>query len=91
MTTEFTSNEFRLYHNSGLKLQEEIDLKLIETPYLELVELIDLFSYKESNEKILQMQVKKLAIDDKYKPLIKEAKRVLKNTEKRINYNYSRC
>ena len=59
MTTEFTSNEFRLYHNSGLKLQEEIDLKLIETPYLELVELIDLFSYKESDEKILQMQDQK--------------------------------
>ena len=91
MTTEFTSNEFRLYHNSGLKLQEEIDLKLIEAPYLELVELINLFSYKESDEKIVRMKAKNSAIDKKYKPLIKEAKRILKNTEKRINYNYTRC
>jgi hypothetical protein len=91
MNTEFTSNQFRLYHNSGLKLQEEIDLKVAEVLYLELVELIELFSYKESDEKILRMKIKKSEINKKYQPQIKEAKRILKNTVKRINYNYSRC
>ena len=77
--------------NRKLKLYQEVNLTLLESEYIELKELINLFSKHELEEKINYLSMKGKNYDKKYKKQIKNAERLLKNTEKRIDYNLNRC
>jgi hypothetical protein len=61
--------------------------KVLTDKHQELSELIDLFSIDALEERKSQLVLKKKSIDDKYLPQIKEAKRVLSNTNKRLEYH----
>jgi hypothetical protein len=87
---EFSANQVRVYENSGVCLYEKIELEQLEKDYHELLELIELFSYKDTKEHNKLLYCKRLNINKHYKHAIREAKRVLKNTEKCIKYNASR-
>ena len=88
---EFTPNQVRVYENSGLSLYEEAELNRLESDYAELSQLIELFSYKDTSCHVKELKRKQRKIDKFYKPAIKEAKRVWKNTEKRVQYNSAKC
>ena len=87
----YTPNQIKVYENASLILSQEITLQNLEKIYNELMELIELFSFKENNAKLIYLKKKQKKIQNTYKPLIKEAKRVYKNTEKRILYNSAKC
>ena len=87
----YTANQIKVYENSGLILYEELNLKTLETNYQELVDLIELFGYKENSSKKKSLRKREQEISKKYKPLIQEAKRILRNTQKRLDYNSAKC
>jgi hypothetical protein len=88
---DYTDNQVRVYQNSCLKLYEENDLQNLESTFGEIKELIELFGKHESDEKLMLLSLKEEYYFNIFEPKIKEAKRVLKNTEKRITYNSERC
>ena len=87
MMTLHIPNDIRVCENIELKLYQEFELKKLSHTYNELQELIDLFSNDTNIQRAQQLEYHRKMVDSKYIPKIKEAKRLLKNTEKRIEYN----
>ncbi len=85
--TTYLQNDIKICENAGLKLYQELDLKSVSEKYNELIELIELFSVGANFVRVKELKVHKQNIDKCYLPQIHEAKRLLKNTEKRLNYN----
>lgn len=88
--TDYSQNDIKICENAGLKLYQELDLKTVTEDYNELIELIELFSVGANFIREKELKVHKRDIDKRYLPQIREAKRVLKNTEKRLDYNMKR-
>tara|TARA_B100000902_G_scaffold399910_1_gene473534 strand:+ start:3019 stop:3312 length:294 start_codon:yes stop_codon:yes gene_type:complete len=88
--TEHSQNDIKICENAGLKLYQELALKTITNNYNELIELIELFKVGATVIRQKELKVYKQNIDKKYLPHIREAKRVLKNTYKRLDYNMNR-
>ena len=88
--TDYSQNDIKICENAGLKLYQELDLKTVTEDYNELIELIELFSVGANFIREKELKVHKRDIDKRYLPQIHEAKRVLKNTEKRLDYNMKR-
>ena len=89
MTTN-SQNDIKICENAGLKLYQEFDLNTVTDAYNELNELIELFSVGANYVREKQLKLHKQNIDKRYLPQIYEAKRLLKNTEKRLDYNMKR-
>ena len=87
---EYSQNDIKICQNAGLKLYQELDLKTVTDDYNELIELIELFTVGANFLREKELKVHKRDIDKRYLPQIREAKRVLKNTEKRLDYNIKR-
>ena len=87
----YTINEIKVYKNAQIKLFDEYELNHLEKEFDEVLDLLDLFSENENPEKVQKLIKKEKYYYNKFEPKIKEAKRVLKNTEKRIDYNMERC
>ena len=82
----FTPRQIRVYENASLILKEEFDYKVLLEELNELTELIDLFC-KGGNPRERVLLIKRKKIIKQYTPKIKECKRVLTNTQKRLTYN----
>ena len=88
--TEYYQNDIKICENIELKLYQELDLKSVTEIYNELIELIELFSVGANLVREKQLKNHRRNIDKRYLPQIREAKRILKNTEKRLDYNMKR-
>ena len=87
---EYSQNDIKICQNAGLKLYQELDVKTATEDYNELIELIELFSIGARFVREKELKNHKRDIDNLYLPQIREAKRILKNTEKRLDYNMNR-
>ena len=88
--TKYSQNDIKICENAGLRLYQEQDVKSVTDEYNELIELIDLFSIGARYVREKELKIHKQDIDKRYLPQIREAKRILKNTEKRLHYNMQR-
>ncbi len=88
--TEYLVNDVKICQNVELKLYQKLDLDSISREYNELIELIDLFRIDTWTEREKELLLHEKNISKRYLPQIREAKRVLKNTEKRLVYNCQR-
>jgi len=84
-------NQSKVCENSGLKIQQEFILTNLEKDFDEIIELIGLFGKKESDTKLQNLDKKYDKYAAIFQPKIKEAKRVLRNTTKRLDYNAAKC
>tara|TARA_B100000212_G_C27066428_1_gene402039 strand:- start:110 stop:355 length:246 start_codon:yes stop_codon:yes gene_type:complete len=79
----FTRNQIKVYENNLLKIQQEFKLKELEEEYKEILELFQLFDYI-NNKKIYYYT-------EFFQKKIKQYKRTVYNTNKRLNYNINKC
>ena len=91
MSAVFNNNMVRVYNNTKLKLYQEVELQIVQNEFDEVLELIALFAKHESPTKINKLTLLEKKYKDKYNSIIKNNKRLLKNTEKRVTYNMARC
>mgnify|MGYP001603377718 CR=1 FL=1 len=87
----FTRNELKVIQNVPLKMTQKVRLQIVRSEYNEVNELLELFAERECEYKVLKISMKKLYYDSIFLPIIKNLERVLRNTEKRITYNISKC
>lgn len=87
---EYTPNELKVYSNKCLEIEQEAYLNILSKKKDELVSLIDLF-IEGGNHREKTLQFRKNDIEEIFRPKIKEAKRVLCNTRKRLGYNLERA
>ena len=71
-------------------IEEEEYLKYLKSKCSELTNLLELFIEGGNHrEEILKCKIDE--IQERFKPKITEAARLLKNTQKRFEYNLKRC
>ena len=87
----FSRNELKIIQNVPLKMTQKVRLDIVRSEYVEVNELLELFAKKECEDKVLKISVKKLHYDSIFLPIIKNLEKILRNTEKRITYNISKC
>ena len=87
---EYTINEQKVYTNACQEIEYKAHLSSLLEKEAELVGLMDLFINGGNHREDALIQ-RREHIRDIFKPKITEAKRQLKNCEKRLNYNFSRC
>ena len=87
----FSRNELKIIQNVPLKMTQKVRLDIVRSEYVEVNELLELFAEKECEDKVLKISVKKLHYDSIFLPIIKNLEKILRNTEKRITYNISKC
>tara|TARA_R110002012_G_scaffold316210_2_gene530904 strand:+ start:199 stop:540 length:342 start_codon:yes stop_codon:yes gene_type:complete len=87
MENEYTINQAKIYNNKCIQMYEQVEYDEISKDYDELKSLLMLFMKDAEPNRKKTLKIKEREIDRKYKPRIKESKRVLKNTEKRLKYN----
>lgn len=87
----FSQNQYKVFKNSGLQIQQELVLQSLEKEFDEILTLLELFGSKETPTKLQKLDEKYDKYACIFEPKIKEAKRVLKNTVKRLEYNVERC
>jgi hypothetical protein len=87
----FSRNELKIIQNVPLKMTQKVRLDIVRSEYVEVNELLELFAEKECEDKVLKISMKKLHYDSIFLPIIKNLERLLRNTEKRIIYNISKC
>jgi hypothetical protein len=87
---EYTLNEQKVYTNACQEVEYKAQLDILLAKETELLELMDLF-LEGGNHRENVLIFRRNGIRDIFKPKITEAKRQLKNCEKRLNYNISRC
>ena len=88
---KYSNNESSVYHNKSQEVFEKTILKSLENEYNELSELVKLFLTDASKNSQVRLNNKQKIFDKKYKPAIKEQKRLLKNTKQRLKYHVNRC
>ena len=86
----YSQQEMKVFDNSVLKIYQETKLYSYEKKYGELIELFSLFLKDAQPYREKELKMKKKEIDEKYLPKIKECKRVLGNTKRRVKYNMVR-
>jgi len=87
---EYTINEQKVYTNACQEVEYKAHLELLLSKEAELLELFDLF-LQGGNHRENVLISRREGLRDIFKPKITEAKRQLKNCEKRLNYNIARC
>lgn len=86
----YTQNQIAIVANKQLQIFQEFDYESIKSEYDELVDLCNIFSHNENDEKKLTMSHKKNLYHLKYLPILKDKKRILTNTKKRFKYNFQK-
>ena len=90
MMDQYVPNDAKICENIELKIYQQVRYEQLTSDYNELVELIELFGKNANTLRERELKVRKLEFASHYQPKICEAKRVLKNTEKRLDYNTKR-
>ena len=87
---DYSIYEQKVYNNSSLIVQQRTQYEQYIKNRDELLDLLDLFMEGGSlhNSTILK---KKAYIKTKYDHLIKESKRILYNSKRRLQYNLNKC
>lgn len=85
----YTVHELKVYDNSALVTQQQASYDSFVRRRDELLDLVDLFA-KDSIRAVVHSERRKV-IKSKYNPYIKEAKRLLMNSKKRLEYNFNHC
>ena len=85
----YTVHELKVYDNSALVTQQQASYDAFVRKREELLDLVEMFS-KDSTRIDVHSERRKV-IKSKYNPCIKEAKRLLMNSKKRLEYNFNRC
>lgn len=87
---DYSIHEQKVYNNSSLIVKQRTDYETQLKHRDELIDLLDLFmeggSFHTSD--IID---KKACIKSKYDHIIKESKRILYNSERRLQYNLNKC
>lgn len=86
----YTPNEIKVYTNSGMYIEYKTKLDSLVAHKEELTGLCDLFIQGGNPRQDIYL-AKKKEISVKLRPQITEAKRLLKNCENRLSYNFARC
>ena len=86
----YSENQIKIYTNKELEIYQEFILETLNKTYLELIELINIFSVNSKFYRLRELEYKRKLYDKKYQPFIKEAKRNLVNTRKRFKYNFEK-
>jgi len=86
---DYTQNELKVYSNKCIEIEQETYLNSLLEQRDELVGLLDLF-LEGGNHREKTLHFRKNGIEEIFHPKIKEAKRVLCNTRKRLSYNFER-
>lgn len=86
----YTVNEQKVYTNACQEVEYQAHLDNLLSKEAELLELVDLF-LEGGNHRENVLIFRRRGIRDIFKPKITEAKRQLKNCEKRLKYNIARC
>lgn len=84
---DYTTHQIKVYENKCLELKEEFNYNTLKADYDELVELLELFIRNGLSDRVKELKQKKKEYQKVYSPLLKESKRVLVNTQKRLVYN----
>jgi cell division protein ZapA (FtsZ GTPase activity inhibitor) len=87
----YSNNEVSIYTNTCQKIKEETNYLTTLNNYNELMELIYLFSINSSDSCKLRLKQRQKDIDASFKPKLKEEKRLLTNTLRRIQYHNNKC
>ncbi len=87
----YSQQEMKVFDNSVLKIYQETKLYGYEKKYKELEELFSLFLKDAHPYREKELKSKKKEIDEKYLSKIKDCKRVLDNTKRRVKYNMVRA
>lgn len=87
---QYVPNDAKICENVELKLYQQLRFEQLANEYNELLELVELFAKDANMVRERELKIRKQDITARYKPKICEAKRVLKNTEKRLDYNIKR-
>ncbi len=86
---QYSANEIKVYTNKCTSVKEESYLKYLKSKSSELTDLLELFiEGGNPREEILKCKID--VIQYRFKPKITEAARLLKNTQKRFEYNLKR-
>ena len=86
---QYSANEIKVYTNKCMSIEEEAYLKYLKSKSSELTDLLQLF-IKGGNRREEMLNCKIDEIQERFKPKITEAARLLKNTQKRFEYNMKR-
>ena len=87
---DYTINEQKVYTNACQEVEYKTQLNTLLSKEAELLELFDLF-LEGGNHRENVLIYRREGVRDIFKPKITEAKRQLKNCEKRLSYNIARC
>lgn len=87
---DYSIHEQKVYNNSSLIVKQRTDYETQLKHRDELIDLLDLFM-KGGSFHTCDILDKKACIKKKYDPIIKESKRILYNSEKRLQYNLNKC
>lgn len=79
----FTINETKVCQNVELKMKLDVQIEILESEYKEVMDLFELFDHFS--------EIKFHNYTSYFEKKLKELKRLLKNTEKRLKYNMVRC
>lgn len=86
----YTTNEVKVYENACQSIELSSRLELLQKKENELIDLIDLFLDGGNHRKSILI-VRRDDIIDSFAPKITDAKKQLKNCERRLKYNSIRC
>ena len=86
----YTINEVKVYENACQSIELSSRLELLQKKENELIDLIDLFLDGGNHRKSILI-VRRDDIIDSFAPKITDAKKQLKNCERRLTYNSIRC
>ena len=90
MMDQYVPNDAKICENVELKLYQQVKFEQLTSDYNELLELVELFAKDANAIRERELKVRKQEFASHYQPKICEAKRLLKNTEKRLDYNTKR-
>lgn len=87
---DYSIYEQKVYNNSSLIVQQRTQYEQYIKNRDELLDLLDLFLQGGSCHSDIII-AKKVKVKSKYEPKIKESKRILYNSERRLQYNFAKC
>ena len=87
---QYVPNDAKICENVELKLYQQLRFEQLANEYNELIELVELFAKDANVIRERELKVRKQEFASHYQSKICEAKRLLKNTEKRLDYNTKR-
>lgn len=81
------THAFKIVLNKERAITEQFNLNNLKNNYLELCQLIDMFSLRAIPQRLEELKNHRLTIDSTYKPTIQDLENQLRNTKRRLKYN----